>query len=392
MNRQLEETLIEALDLLEQGQPVGNILAQYPQMADELRPFLLTAAGLTTLAQPSSSAAQQASKQAFLEYAAGLQESPRQPTMTRLRRVLVSGLAFVLLFLLAGSLLLTLSANALPGDSLYGAKLFLESVRLNYSSDAEDAAAILESYRQERLDEIERLLALGRSAEVMFNGRLDELTADQWIVDGLPVTITPATIIHSPVVTGLEVRIIGRTANGVLLATEVEVASGSLPQPDAPDPLPATPPSPSPQPSPTRTPMNTPEGPGILPPGDEPASQQPTPTPTTAVTPEVTPPNDDGAESGDDSAPGIIDDSSGSDDSTPGNEDDSAGSTDDHGGDTSGSSGDNESGDDQKEEQDDSGADPSSADEDSQDDEQKKDESQSAAENDSRDQEDGRHD
>jgi len=57
MNESLEHVILEALDLLEGGAGVEEILARYPAEAAELRPYLLTAARLATLAtQPSLTA------------------------------------------------------------------------------------------------------------------------------------------------------------------------------------------------------------------------------------------------------------------------------------------------------------------------------------------------
>ena len=54
MNETTERILIEALDLLEQGAGIDEIIARYPAQAADLRPFLLTAAALGNLAsQPT---------------------------------------------------------------------------------------------------------------------------------------------------------------------------------------------------------------------------------------------------------------------------------------------------------------------------------------------------
>jgi hypothetical protein len=66
MNESLELALIEALDLLEQGLSVDDVAARFPEQADELRPFLLTAAALPRLATQPALTTEQNSRRAFL--------------------------------------------------------------------------------------------------------------------------------------------------------------------------------------------------------------------------------------------------------------------------------------------------------------------------------------
>ncbi len=278
MSRQLEDTLVEALDLLEQGTPVVRILAAYPEMADELRPYLLLAADLKRTAEPAPAAAAQASKHAFLQEAALLQEGRRPPAAAGwLRRILAYGLA-ALLFLFMGSAILAFSAGeALPGDTLYGAKLFLEAVRLNYSADPTAAAAMIESFYEERVEEVAALLAAGRHEQVTFSGTVEDMAPEEWLVEGLRVAIAPATLISDPVEVGIVVRVSGVTADGVVAADEVEVMNGRLPEPAPVDPLP--PPKPSPSPVPSAVPADTPARPDDEPESDPPALITP-PLPT----------------------------------------------------------------------------------------------------------------
>ena len=277
MNRQLEDTLVEALDLLEQGMPITRILARYPDIAEELRPYLMTAVNLERLAAPSPSAAQEASRRDFLAYASALQEKPQKPRAGRLRQVLVSGLAVMLLLVLSAAALAAASANAIPGDTLYGSKILLENVRLNYSANPAAAQAMLEEFRQERIDEVMELLSLGRAQTVTFSGTVGEMQDDVWVVEGIPMTITPSTIIGGEVGAGSFIQVTGSTAGGRLTAEKIEVYSGPLPEPDPVVPLP--PPQPSVTPTPTIEPVNTPERPD-----SSPETNTPIPLPTATIT------------------------------------------------------------------------------------------------------------
>ena len=228
MNEELERILSEALDLLEQGVGVEAIVARYPAHAAELRPFLLTATQLARLATQPSLTAEQRSKRAFLA-AAATPPARRAPVGGRLARLFAPVMAVVLLFLLGGTALVGASASATPGSALYETKRLVESLRLGLATDPERAAVLRERFRQERLAEIEQLLADGRAADVTFIGTLAAIDGPRWTVDGLPVDVTEAVVNGTPRV-GALVEITGRVVEGAVRAARVVVLSGELPE------------------------------------------------------------------------------------------------------------------------------------------------------------------
>ena len=217
MNEELERILSEALDLLEQGVGVEAIVARYPAHAAELRPFLLTATQLARLATQPSLTAEQRSKRAFLAAAAAPRDR-RAPVGGRLARLFAPVMAVVLLFLLGGTALVGASASATPGSALYETKRLVESLRLGLATDPERAAVLRERFRQERLAEIEQLLADGRAADVTFVGTLSASDGPRWTVDSLPVDVAEAVIEGAPRV-GALVEITGRVVDGVRAAS-----------------------------------------------------------------------------------------------------------------------------------------------------------------------------
>ncbi len=238
MNEELERILGEALDLLEQGIGVEAIVARYPAHAAELRPFLLTATQLARLATQPSRTAEQRSKRAFLA-AAATPAAHRAPAGSRLARLFAPALAVLLLFLLGGTALVGASAAAVPGSTLYETKRLVESLRLGLAADPERAAVLRERFRQERLAEVEQLLADGRAADVTFVGTLSSTDGPRWTVDGLPVDVAEAVVEGTPRV-GALVEITGRIVDSAVRATRVVVLSGVLPEAT---PLPPTPPA-----------------------------------------------------------------------------------------------------------------------------------------------------
>ncbi len=238
MNEELERILGEALDLLEQGVGVEAIVARYPAHAAELRPFLLTATQLARLATQPSLTAEQRSKRAFLA-AAAAPAARRAQAGGRLARLFAPALAVLLLFLLGGTALVGASAAAVPGSTLYETKRLVESLRLGLATDPERAAVLRERFRQERLAEVEQLLADGRAADVTFVGTLSASDGPRWTVDSLPVDVAEAVIEGAPRV-GALVEITGRVVDGVVRAARVVVLSGGLPEAT---PTPPTPPA-----------------------------------------------------------------------------------------------------------------------------------------------------
>jgi hypothetical protein len=284
MSRPLEDALINALDLLEQGETVEQILAHHPETAAQLRPYLLAAAGLSATAVAAPASVRQASKENFLQYAEAMQTRPRLMAGLWLRRTFSFALAALLLILGAGALLTIAANETLPGDTLYGAKLFVETVRLDLNTDPQAAVKMVERLRQERVEEVAALIAADRREAVTVRGALGERIPTGWLLEEIPVTVTNTTAVHGALESGFVVEVTGMTGDGVLTAALIEVISGRLPQADQ-EPLPVVPTLPvTPQPSATPQPAATPEWQLTL----TPTSPTP-PTPTIPLTVTMTP-------------------------------------------------------------------------------------------------------
>lgn len=280
-NGQLESTLIEALDMLEQGMAVETILARYPEQAEQLGPYLRTAAELSQAARPAPLASQQASRQAFQAAAAELVQSRPPMRMLWLRRMASAALTLLFVFVAGGSLLTYSAGQALPGSTLYGAKLALEQVRLDLVRDPETAVDLVERHRAERVAEIAALIAEGREVQVSLAGKVEQMGTSDWVVAGIPVRIDAETAIQGVVEPGFEVEVSGVTQPTGLLAERVEVVVGRLPDVNEPEVVPDTRPTPTPQPDASATPQPTDERP-IVPtpslPEVTPVIPQPSPT------------------------------------------------------------------------------------------------------------------
>jgi len=276
LNESLEHVILTALDLLEGGVGVEEILARYPAEAAELRPYLLTAAQLATLATQPSVTAERATRRDFLAAAEAMRRESRPRRAALLPRLLTPVLAVLAVVVLGGAALVGASGGAMPGSALYEVKRWGENVRLALASDPERAADLRERFRLERVAEIERLLAAGTLAEVSLTGELEAMDDDEWTVAGVPVAVGAWTTLDGTPAVGAWVQVDGQTVAGVVRAIGVTVLN-------------ALPPRVTPAPTPT-PPAAEPSAPaGQMMPGDDEATASPTATPTRAATATPTP-------------------------------------------------------------------------------------------------------
>ena len=297
------KTLTECLDLLEQGLGVEEILARFPDQEEALRPFLNTAARLSRVAYSPSLAARHHSRQAALREVDALQaqRTPVTPIWLWLQQAFRPALSLALLLLLFAVALPLLAAPALPGDSLYGAKRFVEEARLSLAAAPDRRASLLAEFNAERIREVQALLDAGRSAEVQFRGDIMQIEPDYWTVASLRAYLSPDTTVEGQPWLGGSALIQGRTEDGRLLASRLVV----LEQPPPPAPLPTPTPLPpatgtptptvtaSPSPSPTAGPTLT-DTPQLLP------SSTPSPPVTSTLPPAPTVDDDNANDNGDD--------------------------------------------------------------------------------------------
>lgn len=366
MNEMHDSVLIEALDLLESGASIDSIVARFPERAAELRPFLLTAAALGQLAAQPTLTAQAQSKRTFLAAAEQMATAQTRPASAGWwRRLLAPALALLLVVFLGGAGLAAASGTATPGDALYGTKRFIEQTRLSLTGDPERAAALREQFRQERVREVERLLAEGRRAAVSLTGPIEAIRDDGWVVAGVPVAITAGTVVDGWPAVGAVAQVEGQTGEGVVVAERVIVlVGGPLPEPtplpvdeggedmenddgeDDPAVVPGLPPATTATPSPTATATASPAAttpPTALPTAEPSATPPPTAAPPPTATPDDDDDDDNGGDDnandngGDDNANDNGDDDdandNGGDDNADDNGDDNANDNGDDGGD-----------------------------------------------------------
>lgn len=241
MNK-LYEILEVCLQDIEQGVDMETVLFRYPDLADELRPILEASVQAKNMAVSAPSAeVLRRNRARVLQRAAQMREAKSARSVQRnwfmaFRRVAVT-LVVLLMAFASGTGLVRASSTTLPGDNLYPVKRGWEDVRLFFTFDTQTRNALISKQENERLDELDKLFASGRSAKVDFTGVVTNQNGDGWRVSGVLVIVSAETNLPSQTVeAGAAVRVQGSTrGNGVVLADSIELLPSGSPLPNAED-------------------------------------------------------------------------------------------------------------------------------------------------------------
>jgi len=223
------EILETCLKELEQGENLDTILFRRPELAEELRPILEAAVKAKAMAvPPPSETIVRRNRARLLQRAAELREQKAAVPARRLwsvplRRALVMLTVIAMLFI-SGTGLVRASTTTLPGDSLYPVKRTWEDLALLFIFDKTQREALELEHENERYEEIQKLLARGRTATVDFSGYVTRQSSTEWLVSGIPVFLSADTVMPAePVVVGAAVRVRGRTQGTGVLAERIEL-------------------------------------------------------------------------------------------------------------------------------------------------------------------------
>lgn len=273
MKKDLDSILEEVLLAIEQGENAEACLARYPEQAEALRPLLQTVQMLRSLREEVPSPSLARGRELFLREAARLRRRERVARWkVQWRRFLqgltlspvvrrgwaVAVLTVTILACLMGWGVVVASAQSLPGDPLYPMKLAVERVQLTFTFDPEERAQLEEQFQARRVQEARALLQMGRKAKVHFEGLIEEMNDDIWVVRGLQVTLGEDTRVEGDAQVGAEVAVDAEAQdNGVLLASRIVVIKPAIPRVPPPTFTPTRRPTRTPQPTPTPFPTHT---------------------------------------------------------------------------------------------------------------------------------------
>lgn len=219
--------LFDALEIclqeMERGADLDSVLARFPEHADELRPILKTAVKARSAAsvEPSPDVVKR-SRARVMQRAAELRESkasPRQRVIPAFSRLAIS-FALTALFLASGAGLVNASASALPGENLYPVKRSWENIRLFFIFDPQLREMMRDEFENERLHEVNELLAEGRHEVIQFAGVYMQVNGNDY-VSGVRVILPEGA---PPLANGDAVIVSGRTnAQGFIEISSIEI-------------------------------------------------------------------------------------------------------------------------------------------------------------------------
>jgi PAS domain-containing protein len=126
------------------------------------------------------------------------------------------------------------SGSSIPGDQLYPVKRTWEGVRLMFVFTPQGRDILESQYDQERLNEIDELLNMGRNATpISFSGLVTRQQDGSWTVSGIPVSVNDSTILPQEKITdSAPVFVIGITrSDGAVEAHQIQLLQPGAPLP-----------------------------------------------------------------------------------------------------------------------------------------------------------------
>jgi len=211
----LYDALEVCLAAMGTGVDLDACLKLYPDLADELRPALITAQrarrlGSATIPTPGM----KLSRARLLARAEELRAARRPYFLRVAPRLAMGAVALVLVLVLSLNGLAVVSAKSLPGDALYPVKLAAENVSLKLASNTETRLKMEEDYQQRRAEEVRSLLLQSRIHKVSFEGIVDEAKPGRLVVQGIPVALDANTVVKGEILPGRLVEVEGSTQPG----------------------------------------------------------------------------------------------------------------------------------------------------------------------------------
>jgi hypothetical protein len=213
----------ECLQRVLNGESPEHVLARYPQWAAEFQPMLEAALAtrlLRTVQVPKASIAR--SRARLLNAAQNRKQPKRFGWIFPKFRLGVMSVVLVLVLLFGSISTMAVSAQTLPGDTLYPLKILTEQTRLFFTKDPSQRLNLERAYDRQRIDEVGALIENARSGRVTFAGGLLQFNTDLWLVDDIPVQIVAGTQIIGQLRQGYYVGVEGiLQADGIVLAQKI---------------------------------------------------------------------------------------------------------------------------------------------------------------------------
>ena len=212
MEEKRYDALEQALTELTSGQEADGLIEANPELAAEIEAAQL-ARSLSEATIPQDAAHRSRTRMLARAMELRPEVQPPRGIFQRLPR-LVYALVLALILFVSWNGFVIASAQSLPGDQLYPAKLTLERIRLGLALDPQIHQAVEEDYQARRVDEVKSLLSKGRIEFVQFFGIVEQQWDEHWIIEDIEVRLMPETIILGEISPGMTVEVEGATQPG----------------------------------------------------------------------------------------------------------------------------------------------------------------------------------
>jgi hypothetical protein len=190
----ISNALAECLIKMKAGATIDEAVLEYPHLADQLRSLLGVAQSiqLPEKAARVPSSAQIDSRRRMLAQTREIKKKKGSAwfwTILYFFRRNAGSFAFgvvavVLLFIALGS------AQALPGDSLYGVKIAAEKAGTSININPGSSVSRQANYDTRRLSEVNQMILEKRTGDVQLAGYLELQNPQGWKVDGIALKIS----------------------------------------------------------------------------------------------------------------------------------------------------------------------------------------------------------
>jgi hypothetical protein len=206
----------DCLEKLAAGEGIEASIRDFPQYANVLRSMLETSLIVQRI---RVSSAETAEAQARVRHR--FDEALRAAPIRRVypvRRLVTLAASLLIVFLIVAGGATAYAQNSLPGDSLYGLKLFNENVQLAISG----SDSLRQEFAERRVTEVRDLLAIERVERVVFQGTLSAQDDVNWVVAGIDVQVNARITGAENVAIGDVIEVQGVTV-GVVIAEEIRL-------------------------------------------------------------------------------------------------------------------------------------------------------------------------
>jgi hypothetical protein len=229
MRSRPEDLLQAALEAAARGQGLEQIVAGLsPEEAAGLRSLMAAASAAARLgrSEVTPDAARRSRSRLLRKAAMPTAVTIRPPLRALLPRFSAAALVALAALALGLGGLNEAAATSLPGDALYPVKIAAADLRLRLEFEAGQRLRLEALYAGQRLEDVRRLLALGRQVPVSFHGQVQSIGPVLWYVQEIPVRLTARTRIVGEILPGMLIEVQGISqADGTILADKLHLES-----------------------------------------------------------------------------------------------------------------------------------------------------------------------